>query len=324
VSDRVAVVGCGLVGSGWAIVFARAGYQVALYDSESGVADAARERIAGNLAELSRHNLIADPDATLAHVVVSNGLADALADAAYVQESVFESVAIKKAVFAEIDAVLGPTAVVGSSSSGIPASSFTADVACRQRCLVAHPVNPPYLVPVVELVPAPWTDPASLKAVHRLMQHVGQVPVLLAREIEGFILNRLQGALLSEAWHLVGEGYATVEDVDLTVSHGLGLRWSFMGPFETIDLNAPGGVADYARRLGPLYERIATSDAPPQAWSDELIAEVERQRRILLPRRRLTERTQWRDRRLMTLATQRRENEHSDSSEREISAATEG
>ncbi len=323
-SERVAVVGCGLVGSGWAIVFARAGCQVALYDSESGAAEAARDRIAQNLNELSRHNLVVNPEAMLARIVVSCSLADALADAAYVQESVFERVAIKRAVFAEIDAVLGSTTVVGSSSSGIPASSFTADVACRNRCLVAHPVNPPYLIPVVELVPAPWTDPAALEDVHRLMQRMGQVPVLLAREIEGFILNRLQGALLNEAWRLVGEGYATVEDVDLTVSHGLGLRWSFMGPFETIDLNAPGGVADYARRLGPLYERIATSDAPPRGWSDELIAEVERQRRALLPRRRLTERTQWRDRRLMTLATHRREIERSESAEREMSAATEG
>ena len=111
---------------------------------------------------------------------------------------------------------------------------------------MAHPVNPPYLAPIVELVPAPWTASETVAGVRALMEQVGQAPVEMKREAEGFILNRLQGVLLMEAWRMVEDGLATVEDIDRTVSHGLGLRWSFMGPFETIDLNAPGGVADYA------------------------------------------------------------------------------
>jgi 3-hydroxyacyl-CoA dehydrogenase len=135
-----------------------------------------------------------------------------------------------------------------------------------------------------------------------LMRAVGQSPVLVRREIEGFILNRLQGVLLREAWDLFEAGYASIEDIDKTVSEGLGLRWSFMGPFETIDLNAPGGVADYAARLGPLYHAIQKSRTEPKPWSDALIAEVEGERRRSLAMDELAGRRNWRDRRLMALA----------------------
>jgi L-gulonate 3-dehydrogenase len=305
---KVAVIGCGLVGGGWAIVFARGGFDVALYDGAAGAAAAARETIAQRLDDLAAAGLLDEPAAAvLARIAVAEDLAAALAGADYAQESVFERTDVKRAVFAEIDAAIGPDTLVGSSSSGIPASAYTDHVACRARCLVAHPVNPPYLVPVVELVPAPWTAPGTVAAVRAIMEAVGQAPVEMAREVEGFILNRLQGVLLMEAWKLVEEGVATVEDVDKTVSQGLGLRWSFMGPFETIDLNAPGGVADYARRLGPLYRSIAASRARHETWPPELIAEVERQRRTALPAAGLAGRGAWRDRRLMALLRHRRE-----------------
>src|SRR5690606_23559180 len=125
--------------------------------------------------------------------------------------------------------------------------------------------------------------------------------VEVRRELPGFILNRLQGALLNEAWALYAEGYASLEDIDATVSRGLGLRWAFMGPFETIDLNAPGGIAAYARRLGPLYHEIAMSRTEPAAWSEPLIEAAAAERRAALPLDRLGERSRWRDSRLMAL-----------------------
>lgn len=305
--ERIAVVGTGLVGSSWAIVFARAGCEVAMYDAAPGAARRARESIAHRLDDLVAAGLLAEAPGVLARIRVADTLADALAGAAYVQESVLERADVKRAVFAEIDAALDPAAIVGSSSSGIPASEYTGHVACRARCLVAHPVNPPYLIPVVELVPAPWTDPDTVRRTRALMERVGQAPVEMTREAEGFILNRLQGVLLMEAWRLVEEGLASVADVDRTVSEGLGLRWSFMGPFETIDLNAPGGVADYAARLGPLYQRIAASRPEHRVWDADLIAEVERQRRAKLAAADLPARSAWRDRRLMALARHKRE-----------------
>ena len=303
----IAIVGTGLVGSGWAIVFARAGFSVVLYDGAEGAAARAHATIGDRLADLQSAQLARDPAAIHARIRVAGSMADALQDAIYVQESVFEDVAVKTAVMTEIDAAIGPNTWIGSSSSGIAASLYTGHVSCRARCLVAHPVNPPYLAPIVELVPAPWTAPETVQGVRALMQRVGQVPVQMTREAEGFILNRLQGVLLMEAWRMVEDGLASVEDIDRTVSEGLGLRWSFMGPFETIDLNAPGGVADYAARLKGLYYRIAASTTEHRPWPETLIAKVEAERRKHLPAAALAERSAWRDRRLMALARHKRQ-----------------
>ena len=218
-----------------------------------------------------------------------------------------ERVDVKTALMSEIDAVVGPDSTIGSSSSGLGASLYTEHVACRDRCLVVHPVNPPYLAPVVELVPSPWTSPATLERARALIEQVGQAPVEMTREVEGFILNRLQGVLLMEAWRLVEQGLASVADVDTAISQGLGLRWAFMGPFETIDLNAPGGVADYAVRLGGLYQGVAASTAEHRTWDAALIEKVEAQRRAILPAKDLAARIEWRDRRLMALARHKRE-----------------
>ena len=303
---KVGVIGAGLVGSAWAIVFARAGHDVAMFDAVEGAAERSLEVIADRLRTLKAADLIEDAAAIAGRIAVAASLAETVRDADYIQESVFETVEQKQKIFTELDRVVGPVTLIGSSSSGIPASVFTEHVACRDRCLIAHPVNPPYLVPVVELVPAPWTAPETVRRVRTLMESVGQEPVELTREIEGFALNRLQGLLLAEAWRLVDDGVMSVEDVDRTVSSGLGLRWSFMGPFETIDLNAPGGIADYARRFGPMYERITGSRGFASQWDDDLIEKVEQQRRQALSEEQLRERSAWRDRRLMALLAHKR------------------
>jgi 3-hydroxyacyl-CoA dehydrogenase len=137
--------------------------------------------------------------------------------------------------------------------------------------------------------------------VRAFMERIGRAPVVLTREIEGFILNRLQGALLNEAFALLEDGYASVADIDATISKGLGLRWCFMGPFETIDLNAPGGLEDYASRLEPLYRSVAQSRTSVRGWSQSLIAEADRQRREALPKGALSARRDWRDRMLLDL-----------------------
>jgi L-gulonate 3-dehydrogenase len=304
---KIAIIGTGLVGSAWAIVFARANCTVSLFDSVAGASDRAVAMIAERLRDLQRSGLVDRGADILLRIRQASSLEEALQDAAYVQESVFETVADKRAIFSALDAAVGPGAMIGSSSSGIPASVFTEHVACRDRCLVAHPANPPYLIPVVELVPAPWTSRDTMARVRALMSEVGQEPIELTREIQGFVLNRLQGALLSEAWQLVADGIASVADIDRTVSAGLGLRWSFMGPFETIDLNAPGGVADYARRFGGLYKDIRASRKDMRDWDESLISEVEQQRRAALDQDELPAHAAWRDRRLMHLAQHKRE-----------------
>ncbi|NMK47438.1 3-hydroxyacyl-CoA dehydrogenase [Achromobacter sp. Bel] len=303
-----AIIGTGLIGQGWAIVFARKGWAVRLYDVNAAMLAEARSLILRQLRELETQGLLTGADAIIERVHVAASLADAVKGACYIQENSPEKVEIKRALFSELDAAAEPDAVIGSSTSSIPASQFTEHLAGRHRCLVAHPVNPPYLIPVVELCPAPWTSPQALDAATAAMTAIGQKPVLVRREIEGFILNRLQGALLHEAFRLAKEGIASAEDIDVTVKDGLGLRWSFMGPFETIDLNAPGGIADYCARYGGLYQSIGADQGECVAWDGALVEALEHERRSLLPQEDLAKRRFWRDEKLMRLMRHKQEN----------------
>lgn len=310
-APRVAIVGAGLIGRAWAIVFARGGAEVAVHDADAGAARAALAFVDDVLCDLEGNDLLAGqaPAAVRARIRAADALGDALDGAAHVQECTAEDVAVKRAVYAELDAAAGPEAVLASSTSGILPSTFTEALTGRARCLVAHPINPPYLVPAVEIVPAPWTDPQAVERTRALLEQVGQAPIVMRRELEGFVMNRMQGALLHEAFRLVASGAVSAEDVDRGLRDGIGLRWSFMGPFETIDLNAPGGVRDYVQRYGPLYHAIAKEQAAPAEWEGELLDAIEEERRAALPASALGERQLWRDRRLMALAAHKRARE---------------
>jgi L-gulonate 3-dehydrogenase len=306
-ADKIAIIGAGLIGRAWSMVFARAGRAVALYDVDRAALPAALATIKGNLADLAANGLIDDPEAVIARIVPTESLDEALRGAAYVQENGPEDLAVKRALFRELDAKAAPDTILASSSSALRASLFTEELKGRARCLVVHPVNPPYLVPLVELSPAPWSARETVTRTRALMEAVGQVPVELNKEIPGFLLNRLQGALLGEAFRLVEQGYCSMEDIDRTVKDGLGLRWSFIGPFETIDLNAPGGIADYIRRYGPAYHEMAQSAGVSEKWSATVTSRLEAERRTTLPAEKLGERAGWRDRRLMALLVHKRE-----------------
>jgi len=162
-------------------------------------------------------------------------------------------------------------------------------------------------VPAAELVPAPWTSPEVMERAASFFRSVGQAPLVMKREIDGFIMNRLQGALLEEAFRLVAEGYASVEDVDIGIRDGLALRWSFMGPFETIDLNAPAGVRDYVERYQGIYSNLWPSTQHRVDWGGPVVDLIEKERREKVPADKLAQRQEWRDRRLMALAAHKRE-----------------
>jgi L-gulonate 3-dehydrogenase len=304
--EKIAVIGAGLIGRSWAIVFARAGHEVSLYDSDAASLAANLAALDVSLGDLQQAGLLSDAPATVrARIVIAATLEQALDGAAYVQENIRETIEAKREIFARMDALAPPATILASSTSTVPASAFSERLAGRVRCLVAHPVNPPYLVPLVELSPAPWTSAEVVERALRLQASVGQVTIVVRKEIQGFVLNRLQAALLCEAWRLYEDGYATAEDIDATVREGLGLRWSFMGPFETIDLNAPGGVVDYVARYGKLLNEINASQVP-RRWSEESLARLETERRRTLPANALAKRQAWRDRRLMALVAHKR------------------
>ena len=305
---KIAIVGSGLIGQAWAISFARAGHDIRLYDQVPGAAERAIAFARDMAGPLEAEGLLEgrSADELAARITPAGSLEEALDGAVHVQENTPEDVALKQSVFAELDAVAAPETVLASSTSAILPSQFTEDLKGRARCLVMHPINPPYLVPAVEIVPAPWTDPAAMEKTRQLAIAAGQAPIMMKRELDGFIMNRLQGALLEEAFRLVADGYASVEDVDVGIREGLALRWSFMGPFETIDLNAPGGVRDYCERYEPLYARLFSSMQRRVDWTGAVLQAVERERRAKLPADDLPKRHQWRDRRLMALAVHKR------------------
>src|ERR1700721_214530 len=166
----VAVIGAGLVGAGWAIVFARAGLDVRIYDVNPRATESALALIEEQLKELKSFALVDDPLAIAARLRPAAQLADAVNGAAYAQESVMERVDLKRSLMQELEAVAPQDMVIGSSSSGIPASAFTHGLNIASRVLVVHPVNPPYLVPVVELVPSPDTSQATVVLADPLMR----------------------------------------------------------------------------------------------------------------------------------------------------------
>jgi L-gulonate 3-dehydrogenase len=305
--EKVAIIGAGLIGRAWAMVFARAGHSVKLYDNTPGATDKAIGLIREGLRELQQFGLIKEsPDTVMKRVSGAATLAHAVMDADYVQENTSELLDVKREVYRQLDEAAPAHCILASSTSTIQTSRFSEGLKGRHRCIVAHPVNPPHVVPIVEISPAPWTSPEVVARTRALHDNAGQVAIIVKKEVEGFILNRLQAALLMESWRLVKDDYVSVEDVDKCLRDGLGLRWSFMGPFETIDLNAPGGVSDYAARYGPVLYGMM-KDVKHEPWDNRLIAKIEGERRKLMPQAKHSEREAWRDRRLMALIAHKRE-----------------
>lgn len=305
---RVAIIGSGFIGRAWAISYARAGNDVVLWDQEAGAPARALDYIDGVLGALDELDLLKgnSPADVRGRMSAAGTLEEALEGAGHVQENTPEAVEVKREVYARLDVLAGTDTVLASSTSGIMPSAFTEPLEGRARCLVVHPINPPYLVPAVEVVPAPWTDPAVVARTRDFLIAAGHAPIVMKMQVDGFVMNRLQGALLQEAFRLVEDGYASVEDVDIGIRDGLALRWSFMGPFETIDLNAPDGVRDYVERYQPLFARMHATQQRMADWQGELLDRIDAERREALPKDKLVERQVWRDRRLMALAAHKR------------------
>jgi L-gulonate 3-dehydrogenase len=298
-----AVVGTGFIGRAWAISFARARCNVRLWDQADGAAEKAIIYISGVLADLAANDLLNGqlPATVLDRMSPASTLEEALGEATYVQENTPEVLATKIEVFKRLDAVARADAVLASSTSALLPSHFTETLKGRGRCIVAHPINPPYLIPAAEVVPAPWTTHETVERTRQFLISAGHAPLVMKKELDGFIMNRMQGALLEEAYRLVADGYATVEDVDIGIRDGLALRWSFMGPFETMDLNAPGGIRDYAERYQNIYENLFPQMQRRVDWVGPVMDVVEPERRKLVPAGKLQERQVWRDKRLMAL-----------------------
>jgi 3-hydroxyacyl-CoA dehydrogenase len=232
-----------------------------------GVIENAKEKIIAKLSDLQDHGLFNNRNISgyADEIYLAQSLSEAIQDSVYIQESGPEDLFIKKELTQQIDNATPENIPIASSTSGIPTSLYASNLKGRYRCLVAHPINPPHLIPAVEIVPAPFTSEAITQNVKEIIISIDKEPLELKKEIPGFVVNRLQGALLSEAFNLVKDGISTAEDIDKAISQGLGLRWSFMGPFQTIHLNAPEGIAGYVERYEKMYREMFNK--PDMDWS---------------------------------------------------------
>ncbi|WP_141939486.1 3-hydroxyacyl-CoA dehydrogenase [Microbacterium sp. SLBN-154] len=304
VADTVAVIGAGSIGIAWTIIFASAGIRVRIFEAAPGVRRAAMDEVAHMLGELSGAGLLDEPVATvLKRVEVLESLEAAVSGAHFVQECVIEDLGVKQSLFAQLDALTDPRVVLASSTSTITASAFAAGLARRERCLVVHPANPPYFLRVAEVVPAPFTAASTVATARALLLRARLTPIVLGREIEGFAFNRLQAAMLREAYCLVRDGVVSAEDIDTLVREGLGLRWSVIGPFTTSELNTRGGLRRHAEVLGPVYARIAVERGGDNPWNPDTIEHVASTIEQRLPHPAWEDNVRERDRAMMRLAS---------------------
>lgn len=300
INRTIAIIGGGSIGVAFSVVFARAGATVRVQEPDPQRRLEIPDDAIRRLNSMDRHDLLSEPvEIIAARIHVETELESAVADVDLAQECVPERLEFKQQLFADLAELTDDHCVIASSTSFIPSSESAEGSGIADRILVAHPGNPPYAIPVIELVPNPQTRPDIVDTAEHIYQTAGMYPVRVEQEIEGFLFNRLQGALLREAYALVRDGVGSVEDIDTVVRDGLGRRWAFMGPFETADLNTRGGIAAHAQNMGPSYHRMGLARGDTSEWTPELIAEVVAQRRQQLPLEDWEDRLAWRDEQLL-------------------------
>ncbi|HKS15495.1 MAG TPA: 3-hydroxyacyl-CoA dehydrogenase NAD-binding domain-containing protein [Pseudomonas sp.] len=252
--QTVAVIGAGLIGCSWAALFAAAGYNVRLYDTRPGTQQQMADFWENVKPTLIRLGLATSETQPL--LQVCDTLADAVHDADFIQECIPERLAAKQALYAEIEPLLKASAIVATSSSGLKLSDLQAQWQAPGRIIIAHPFNPPHLIPLVELYGNERTAADVLPTATALYEHCGKEVITLKREVLAHVANRLQAALWREAIHLVLDGVASLKDVDTAVRAGPGLRWAVMGPHLLLNLGGgEAGLRAYCEQFRDSYHQ---------------------------------------------------------------------
>lgn len=295
--ETIAIIGAGLIGTSWAALFAFAGHRVLVHDQDGAARLAAPARIHAALTELAA--LHGHKDST-GDVEVTETLAEAASSAAIIQECIREDLGAKQSLYRQLRP-LAPAAIIASSTSTFLPSALFDGLQNAQACLTAHPLLPPHLIPVSELVPAPFTAPDTLQTMDRVLKGAGHKVIHLAQEVPGFVLNRLQFAVLGEAMHLVDTGICEPDAIDLAIRHGLGLRWASIGLFANSHLNAAGGIEGSFTSYRAALEPVLQDLKPAHPWSDDLISRIGTVMRRDVPEDRIPTERQERDARIAAL-----------------------
>jgi L-gulonate 3-dehydrogenase len=273
----VALVGAGVIGRGWIRVFAPHATDVRVYDPNPAQIRQTLDWLAQDLAADVAEGFIAaaERDLMLKATHGESDLSRALAGADYVQESAPEKLEVKQALYAELDRLAPPQAILASSTSALDIGEIANGLAGERRCLMAHPFNPPHLLPVVEMLGAPGTDPATLERACAILAACGQIPVRMNRYVKGFLGNRIQAAVVREALHLVETGVADPVAVDAVIRDGLALRWATIGNFGANHANADQGIGQYFGRYGASYKMLMEDlDAAAPRFDPKVLEEI--------------------------------------------------
>ena len=301
---KVACVGAGLIGQGWATLFSSKGFEVILQDVDETILEKSVKGVRSNLMFLEANGFLkqGEADAALKRIEMSTLMSEAVCHADYVQESVLYHYDIKKQVFKEMDAAAPDHAILASSSSGLLMTEIQKATTRPQRCVLVHPILPVYLLPLVEIVGGEQTSRETVMAAYDFMKRLGKIPALLKREVPGYIVNRLQAALLREAIDLVDKGVASPEDVDKAFCMGIGLRDPIIGPFLRIHLAGNGVerfIENYSESYRNRWETMETWTSIPPSAAKKIIRGVKEME--VVRTKTLEEIKNWRDRMLVKL-----------------------
>jgi carnitine 3-dehydrogenase len=260
---QVTVVGTGVIGNGWIARFLSQGYDVIATDPAENAEARMRTTVAQVWPALEKQGLV--EGASKERLQFEPNLAKAVSNADLIQENAPEREELKRSLLAEIDHYTNPNTIIASSTSGLTPSTLQADCTYPERVLVAHPFNPVYLIPLVELVGGKKTSPDVMEAAKQFYESIKMKPLVISREIEGHIADRLMEAIWRESLHLVNDGIATTEEIDAAIIYGPGLRWALMGPFLTLHLaGGKQGMRHMLEQFGPALKLPWTKLVAPE------------------------------------------------------------
>ena len=277
--EKIGICGAGLIGASWAIGFANAGFKCFVYDANQNSFASFKETSNKLIQDLRIINPDIDEVKINSNIKLNCNIEEICNDSMLVQESVIEDLEIKKKVFVQIDKLTSNNTIIASSSSYLLISRISELVKHKYRCINAHPALPPHIVPFVEVAGGVNTDPKIIKQAVSIYKKAKYAAITVNKEAEGFVLNRLQGALLNEAVRLHEGGFASMEDIDIALKHALGIRWAFMGPFEIMDLNAPEGIRDSFTRYRKGIQNLAKEQNSVPEYSEEYLNKLEMDQR---------------------------------------------